>query len=85
MPDFAFNNRDILEIHASDRPEEVLARHDPRPEQSSALVSASRYNLSWGNLAPTFIVCEKAQRCRRRLFASLLFERSNRLSVLLNV
>ena len=34
VPDFAFNNRDILEIHASDRPEEVLARHDPRPEQS---------------------------------------------------
>jgi len=27
-------------------------------------VSASRYNLSWGDLAPTFIVCEKAQRCR---------------------
>src|ERR1700722_8666650 len=26
VPDFAFKNRDILEIHASDRPEEVLAR-----------------------------------------------------------
>ena len=33
VPDFAFKDRDILEIHASDRPEEVLARHDPRPEQ----------------------------------------------------
>jgi dihydromethanopterin reductase len=26
VPDFAFKDRDILEIHASDRPEEVLAR-----------------------------------------------------------
>ena len=32
-----------------------------------------------GNYEDYFIVCEKAQRCRRRLFARLLFERSNRL------
>jgi dihydromethanopterin reductase len=30
VPDFAFKNRDILEIHASDRPEEVLARFPSR-------------------------------------------------------
>ena len=26
VPDFAFNDREIVEIHASDRPEDVLAR-----------------------------------------------------------
>ena len=41
----------------------------------------SRYNLSWGNLEPTFIVCEKAQRCRRRLFARSLFRRAPTLSL----
>ena len=30
VPDFAFKDRDILEIHASDRPEEVLARFPSR-------------------------------------------------------
>jgi hypothetical protein len=30
VPDFAFEDRDILEIHASDRPEEVLARFPSR-------------------------------------------------------
>ena len=30
VPDFAFKNRDILEIHASDKPEEVLARFPSR-------------------------------------------------------
>jgi hypothetical protein len=43
--------------------------------------SASRYNLSWGNLARTYIVCEKAQRCRRRLFARSLFRRAPTLSL----
>src|SRR5262245_66522554 len=32
VPDFAFKDRDILEIHASDRPEDVLARF-PRSEE----------------------------------------------------
>ena len=62
----------------------AVSEHTLQCSQCPLLVR-SRYNLSWGNLAPTFIVCEKAQRCRRRLFARLLFERSNRLSVLLNV
>jgi Dihydrofolate reductase len=35
VPDFAFKDRDILEIHASDRPEEVLARF-PAASSSSA-------------------------------------------------
>ena len=30
VPDFAFKDRDILEIHASDRPEDVLARFPSR-------------------------------------------------------
>ena len=30
VPDFAFQNRDIVEIHASDKPEEVLARFPTR-------------------------------------------------------
>jgi dihydromethanopterin reductase len=30
VPDFAFKDRDILEIHASDRPEDVLALSEPR-------------------------------------------------------
>ena len=30
QPDFAFKDRDILEIHASDRPEDVLARFPSR-------------------------------------------------------
>ena len=30
VPDFAFQNRDIVEIHASDKPEEVLARFPSR-------------------------------------------------------
>jgi dihydromethanopterin reductase len=30
VPDFAFKHRDILEIHASDRPEKVLARFPSR-------------------------------------------------------
>ena len=30
VPDFAFTDRDILEIHASDRPEDVLARFPSR-------------------------------------------------------
>jgi dihydromethanopterin reductase len=30
VPDFAFQNRDIVEIHASDTPEEVLARFPSR-------------------------------------------------------
>jgi hypothetical protein len=30
VPDFAFNDRDIFEIHASDRPEELLARFPSR-------------------------------------------------------
>jgi dihydromethanopterin reductase len=30
VPDFAFQNRDIVEIHASDEPEEVLARFPSR-------------------------------------------------------
>src|SRR5215469_3269344 len=30
VPDFAFKDRDILEIHASDRPDDVLARFPSR-------------------------------------------------------
>ena len=30
VPDFAFTDRDILEIYASDRPEDVLARFPSR-------------------------------------------------------
>ena len=62
----------------------AVSEHTLQYSQCPLLVR-SRYSLSWGNLAPTFIVCEKAQRCGRRLFARLLFERSYRLSVLLNV
>ena len=30
VPDFAFQNRDVVEIHASDSPEDVLARFPSR-------------------------------------------------------
>ena len=36
VPDFAFKDSDIVEIHASDRPEDVLARFPSRSSSSAA-------------------------------------------------